>query len=865
MKLIIIPFILFSFLLYGQDELGYNTLYTASQVNDLVGVDEEDSIAIFVTGKSIELYKIINDSVVEFYSEPFSKLDSLIYGECGSYEIFSDGKFMPIPTFTTFINAEDLLIVGDLFSESITGFDCSDWNNITVKFRVTDGGIATTSAGWGLKSSDSLFVVSNPAEHYVYDLEGTLTNIIPFASGTVQLNGKNISLCSRNTTSIQQAQFYYDDSLITTLPIQLYGVVSYANMRNDTLLWLDELNNFRVGKIVAGNYQDLQSIQCPSSIQQGNHYKLQLFGLMSQPLNFGGVHMFQNFGIDILNNQCFTISNEFDSTNRVIAKFEDNIITSAWVFGGYIGWGIILPSRISRLCSVSISRLLSNSLSNVNGVNYCESTRPGMLGVRGTGYNITENFSHYFNNHLLGTAYGSEWGGTYKFNLSPNFSRENVWDHFGPYLNDWQGWLVPLIGSTGSIVIRDTLVIQGSVIYQLSQNEQGFDSISQLPFSPGMYLGDAHHCLGDTLYLKMKSSNMAAYSYLFAFDIQDLSNPILIDSILLNMSNSFYSADYTKNYSKHTFDNSHNIFTVRWPTGTSNYSAIVRMGWENNNLKVLDSTYYYFNSPISGITRIDYYNNKLYLYDGDILEVVDISTISTPVYNHSQNFPNESLIYYTPSYIISGGDGIRIYNHAYEELNVLEYISGCQFSCGERSIRNLKLINDSTIVYTVNSTTSWLSTCEDASSATKIVGLYKSNNIITSPSCNDGVQNGDETGVDCGGSICPACPTCSDGIQNGDETGIDCGGAICPACVSTGLDENNVSSFKIYPNPTKSSLTILGASTISIYDTMGRLIILMNNTNDKEVLDVSDLSTGVYQVKLSNGTNSKIQKLIIQR
>lgn len=31
------------------------------------------------------------------------------------------------------------------------------------------------------------------------------------------------------------------------------------------------------------------------------------------------------------------------------------------------------------------------------------------------------------------------------------------------------------------------------------------------------------------------------------------------------------------------------------------------------------------------------------------------------------------------------------------------------------------------------------------------------------PTCSDGVQNGDETGVDCGGSVCPACPTvCND-------------------------------------------------------------------------------------------------------
>ncbi|HEY7373054.1 MAG TPA: LamG domain-containing protein [Polyangia bacterium] len=79
------------------------------------------------------------------------------------------------------------------------------------------------------------------------------------------------------------------------------------------------------------------------------------------------------------------------------------------------------------------------------------------------------------------------------------------------------------------------------------------------------------------------------------------------------------------------------------------------------------------------------------------------------------------------------------------------------------------------------------------------------------PTCADGIQNGDETGVDCGGATCPKCgppscqtdadcpagsscfmfscrvnpPTCADGIQNGDETGVDCGGATCPKCGGT--------------------------------------------------------------------------------
>ncbi len=73
------------------------------------------------------------------------------------------------------------------------------------------------------------------------------------------------------------------------------------------------------------------------------------------------------------------------------------------------------------------------------------------------------------------------------------------------------------------------------------------------------------------------------------------------------------------------------------------------------------------------------------------------------------------------------------------------------------------------------------------------------------PACDDWVQNGSETDIDCGGS-CPNCPngadgrtgddcqslscqdgvcaspTCDDGVQNGNETDIDCGGPNCDDC-----------------------------------------------------------------------------------
>ena len=72
--------------------------------------------------------------------------------------------------------------------------------------------------------------------------------------------------------------------------------------------------------------------------------------------------------------------------------------------------------------------------------------------------------------------------------------------------------------------------------------------------------------------------------------------------------------------------------------------------------------------------------------------------------------------------------------------------------------------------------------------------------------CNDGVRDGEESDIDCGGPVCSACAAggacrspfdcsgklecesgvctdpCTDGIRNVEETDVDCGGPLCSAC-----------------------------------------------------------------------------------
>jgi hypothetical protein len=81
-----------------------------------------------------------------------------------------------------------------------------------------------------------------------------------------------------------------------------------------------------------------------------------------------------------------------------------------------------------------------------------------------------------------------------------------------------------------------------------------------------------------------------------------------------------------------------------------------------------------------------------------------------------------------------------------------------------------------------------------------------SDHVCQAPTCDDEVENGSETDVDCGGGSCALCatnqiclaagdcesgvcasqrcqpPSCSDSVKNGSETDSDCGGGTCPRC-----------------------------------------------------------------------------------
>jgi len=87
------------------------------------------------------------------------------------------------------------------------------------------------------------------------------------------------------------------------------------------------------------------------------------------------------------------------------------------------------------------------------------------------------------------------------------------------------------------------------------------------------------------------------------------------------------------------------------------------------------------------------------------------------------------------------------------------------------------------------------------------------------------------------------------------------------AKITTGINDINETSLKIYPNPLVETLTIENMqlnSTIMIFDISGKLLINKTAQSETEILDVSHLTSGIYTIRIQNEELVQTSKLIKQ-
>ena len=109
----------------------------------------------------------------------------------------------------------------------------------------------------------------------------------------------------------------------------------------------------------------------------------------------------------------------------------------------------------------------------------------------------------------------------------------------------------------------------------------------------------------------------------------------------------------------------------------------------------------------------------------------------------------------------------------------------------------------------------------------------------------------------------------SNRVDNASSTSIDdaiAEGHTACATSTFGIDLNGPDRINIYPNPATDNVYIsnlIEKSTVKIYDINGRLV-LESNISDKEYLNVSTLSKGMYQINFETKDWSETRKLIIE-
>jgi hypothetical protein len=106
-------------------------------------------------------------------------------------------------------------------------------------------------------------------------------------------------------------------------------------------------------------------------------------------------------------------------------------------------------------------------------------------------------------------------------------------------------------------------------------------------------------------------------------------------------------------------------------------------------------------------------------------------------------------------------------------------------------------------------------------------------------------------------------------------TGTDANGCSSNALVTLGVDactgiltNNAQNSLVVYPNPTSGLLTIEtgdnSLKTIQLTDLTGRVVISMSTQDQKVGLNLENVSNGIYQLSVSNGTSMEVMKVVKQ-
>ncbi|MFK8163486.1 MAG: sulfatase-like hydrolase/transferase [Lewinella sp.] len=111
--------------------------------------------------------------------------------------------------------------------------------------------------------------------------------------------------------------------------------------------------------------------------------------------------------------------------------------------------------------------------------------------------------------------------------------------------------------------------------------------------------------------------------------------------------------------------------------------------------------------------------------------------------------------------------------------------------------------------------------------------------------------------------------SCRDHIQNGTETGIDCGTDACGTCTTSTTQINQALALELYPNPVREQLTVSVEDqvieAVRVFDGRGRLLTERSGNQTRRVtLNVGDLKARLLLVEVTTAEGVAVKKVVKQ-
>lgn len=103
-----------------------------------------------------------------------------------------------------------------------------------------------------------------------------------------------------------------------------------------------------------------------------------------------------------------------------------------------------------------------------------------------------------------------------------------------------------------------------------------------------------------------------------------------------------------------------------------------------------------------------------------------------------------------------------------------------------------------------------------------------------------------------------------------NDCGTDTFGPTPASVLNVSIDENELASVSLFPNPTNGSFTVTmnnmgaDASVITVIDVTGKVVMVKNVPagENQVTLDATSFASGIYSVKIANGDFSKVIRLV---